>query len=115
MSAHQPAATGEPVAPDALVVGIDYGTLSGRAVVVRVRDGKELGSAVFEYPHGVMDTELTAGPAAAAGAPQQLPPDWALQAPADYVDVLKNAVPAALTAANEAYGVHAGDVIGIGT
>jgi len=101
--------------PDDLVVGIDYGTLSGRAVVVRVRDGKELGSAVFEYPHGVMDTELTAGPAAAAGAPQQLPPDWALQAPADYVDVLKNAVPAALTAANEAYGVHAGDVIGIGT
>ena len=34
------------------VVGIDFGTLSGRAVVVRARDGAELGSAVHEYPHG---------------------------------------------------------------
>src|SRR5690606_39843399 len=92
--------------PDDLVVGIDYGTLSGRAVVVRVRDGKELGSAVFEYPHGVMDTELTAGPAAAAGAPQRLPPDGAFQAPAAYVDVLKTAAPAALTAPNAASAAH---------
>jgi len=37
---------------DAVVVGVDYGTLSGRAVVVRVRDGQELGGAVAEYPHG---------------------------------------------------------------
>lgn len=101
--------------PDDLVVGIDFGTLSGRAVVVRVRDGKELGSAVHEYPHGVMDTELTAGPSAAAGRPIPLPPDWALQVPRDYVEVLKHAVPAALAAAQEAHGVHAGDVIGIGT
>ena len=36
--------------PDAenYVIGVDYGTLSGRAVVVRVRDGKELGSGVFD-------------------------------------------------------------------
>jgi len=27
---------------DPLVVGVDFGTLSGRAVVVRVRDGVEL-------------------------------------------------------------------------
>ena len=27
------------------VIGIDFGTLSGRAVVVRVQDGAELGSA----------------------------------------------------------------------
>jgi ribulose kinase len=33
------------------VVGVDYGTLPGRAVVVRVSDGTELGSAVFAYPH----------------------------------------------------------------
>ena len=37
---------------DACVIGIDYGTLSGRAVVVRVSDGAELGSAVHEYPTG---------------------------------------------------------------
>ena len=109
------AMTGTARRPDDLVIGVDYGTLSGRAVVVRVSDGQELGSAVFEYPHAVMDTELTAGPSAEAGKPKQLPPDWALQVPADYVEVLKNAVPAALAAAKEAHGVHAGDVIGIGT
>jgi L-ribulokinase len=43
-------------------VGVDFGTLSGRAVVVRVSDGAELGSAVSEYRHGVMDgTLVTSG------------------------------------------------------
>ncbi|GAB3188364.1 ribulokinase [Nesterenkonia suensis] len=91
--------------PDAVVIGVDFGTLSGRALVVRVRDGAELGSAVHEYRHAVMDSALTAH----QGEP--LPPDWALQLPADYVDVLKNAVPAAL----EASGVPAEHVIGIAT
>jgi len=44
---------------DRYVVGVDFGTLSGRAVVVRTHDGAELGSAVTEYPHAVMDHELT--------------------------------------------------------
>ena len=74
---------------DACVVGVDYGTLSGRAVVVRVRDGAELGSAVHDYAHGVMDRVL-------ASTGGRLPPDWALQVPADYVEVLRQAVPAAL-------------------
>ncbi|MEV4147602.1 ribulokinase [Amycolatopsis sp. NPDC049691] len=87
-----------------LTVGVDFGTLSGRAVVVRVADGAELGSAVFEYPHGVLDETLPA-----TGRP--LPPDWALQVPADYVGVLRTAVPAALTAA----GADPADVIGIAT
>jgi L-ribulokinase len=85
------------------VVGVDFGTLSGRALVVRVRDGAEVGSAVAEFPHGVMDRELPGGPA--------LPPEWALQAPADYLEVLKCAVPEAL----EMAGVNPADVIGIGT
>jgi len=96
---------------DALVVGVDYGTLSGRAVVVRVSDGAEVGSAVHPYRHAVMDRVLTAGPAAAAGSAVPLPPDWALQVPSDYVDVLKIAVPAALREA----GVDPSDVIGVGT
>ncbi len=90
--------------PEQYVVGVDYGTLSGRAVVVRVRDGSELGSAVHEYPHGVMDRTL-----AATG--EALPPDWALQVPADYVEVLKHAVPEAVAAS----GVDPRHVIGIGT
>ncbi|MFT2817375.1 ribulokinase [Leifsonia sp. A12D58] len=92
-------------------MGVDYGTLSGRAVVVRVSDGAELGSAVFDYPHAVMDTTLAAGPAAESGSPIPLAPDWALQVPADYVDVLKHAVPAAIKNA----GIAAAQVIGIGT
>jgi L-ribulokinase len=89
---------------DACVVGIDFGTLSGRAVVVRVRDGAELGSSVHEYRHGVMDATL-----AATGEP--LPSDWALQDPEDYRDVIREAVPAALDAA----GVDPARVVGIGT
>ena len=99
----------------ALVVGVDYGTLSGRAVVVRVSDGAELGSAVHEYPHAVMDHALTAGPSAEGGRAIPLPPDWALQVPADYVEVLKTAVPEALRQAKADHGVDPADVIGIGT
>jgi L-ribulokinase len=43
---------------DRYVVGIDFGTLSGRALVVRVSDGAELGTAVHEYSHAVIDTTL---------------------------------------------------------
>lgn len=90
--------------PETYVIGVDYGTLSGRAVVVRVSDGVELGSAVLDYPHAVMDTVLVS-----TGA--LLPPDWALQVPADYVAVLKSAVPAAVADA----GIDPAQVIGLGT
>lgn len=86
------------------VIGVDYGTLSGRALVVRVSDGQEFGSAVFDYPHGVMDRVLSASGAALA-------PDWALQDPQDYVDVLKQAVPEAIKIA----GIKPEDVVGIAT
>jgi L-ribulokinase len=95
------------VTPDAnetYVVGIDFGTLSGRAVVVRVSDGVELGSGVHDYEHAVMDTTL-------ASTGEVLPPEWALQVPSDYVSVLKNAVPQALADA----GIDASKVIGVGT
>jgi L-ribulokinase len=97
--------TGEETAgnPEPCVVGVDFGTLSGRAVVVRVRDGAELGTAEHGYRHAVLDRELPDG--------TRLPPDWALQVPSDYVDVLRHAVPAALATA----GVRPEQVIGIGT
>ncbi|WP_051571323.1 ribulokinase [Cryptosporangium arvum] len=86
------------------VIGVDYGTLSGRALVVRVQDGAEVGTAVHPYRHAVIERTLP-------GDDKPLPPDWALQHPADWIDVLKNAVPAAV----EAAGVDASDVIGIAT
>src|SRR5260370_39557242 len=76
---------------DRYVIGVDFGTLSGRALVARDSDGAGLGSAVHGYAHAAMDTKL-----AATGEP--LPPDWALQDPEDYRDVLRTAVPAALAA-----------------
>jgi len=99
------------VSSEACTVGVDFGTLSGRAVVVRAADGAELGTAVHEYRHGVLDHCLDAGPAGRAGHPLPLPPDWALQVPGDYLDVLRTAVPVALRAA----GIAPAQVIGIGT
>ncbi|SDM82356.1 ribulokinase [Actinacidiphila guanduensis] len=87
----------------AVTVGIDFGTLSGRALVVAVEDGRELGSAVHEYTHAVVDRELPDG--------TPLPPDWALQVPQDWRDVLRLAVPAALREA----GVSPRQVIGVAT
>ncbi len=89
---------------DRYVVGVDYGTLSGRAVVVRVGDGEVIGQAVHEFPHAVMDRTL-----AASGA--TLPPQWALQVPGDYVEVLREAVPAAVRDS----GIDATQVVGIAT
>jgi L-ribulokinase len=85
-------------------IGVDFGTLSGRAVVVQVSDGTEVGSSTFEYPNAVMDQKLNSSGAA-------LPPDWALQDPNDYVAVIKHAVPAAIANA----GIDASAVIGITT
>ena len=86
------------------VIGIDLGTLSGRAVVVDASNGDELGSAVLEYTHAVMAHTLT------AGANQQLPPDFALQDPRDYLEVLSTVIPGAIEDAK----INKEDVVGIG-
>jgi len=85
-------------------VGADFGTLSGRALVVRVDDGLELASAEHAYRHAVVTDALPVGDV-------RLPHQWALQVPADYVEVLRTAVPEAVAKA----GIDPADVIGIGT
>jgi L-ribulokinase len=92
------------VGGDEFVIGIDFGTLSGRAVVVRVQDGAELGTAVHEYANGVIDQVLPT-----SGA--RLPAQWALQDPEDWLEVLRRTVPAAVADA----GIAAEQVIGIAT
>jgi L-ribulokinase len=84
-------------------IGIDYGTESGRAVVIDTSNGRDVATAVHEYSNGVIDEYLP-------GSDRPLPPEWALQDPNDYLEVLKNAVPAALKAA----GVSADEVVGVG-
>jgi L-ribulokinase len=84
-------------------IGIDYGTQSGRAVLVDLSDGTEVADHVTPYPHGVIDETLP-------GSGRKLEPDWALQHPDDYIEVLRRSVPAVL----EMSGVDPADVIGIG-
>ena len=67
-------------------IGIDFGTLSGRAVLVDTRDGTEVAMSAFDYPNGVIDKVLPT-----TGLP--LPPEWALQDPNDYLEVIKQTVP----------------------
>ena len=83
-------------------IGVDYGTLSGRALLVNVQSGEELASAVLEFPHAVMDEALPCG--------KKLGTDWALQHPQDYLDVLRVTVPKVIAES----GVNPADIIGVG-
>jgi L-ribulokinase len=87
------------------VVGVDFGTESGRAVVIDTADGRELGSSVYRYSNGVIDEHLPA-----PDDDVRLGPDWALQDPDDYLRTFQQAVPAALAAA----GVDPAAVVGVG-
>jgi len=84
-------------------LGVDFGTESGRTVLVEVGTGRELAMAVYAYANGVIDEQLPT-----SGA--RLPPDWALQDPADYLRTLSTTIPLTLQQA----GVSADDVLGIG-
>ena len=72
-------------------VGVDFGTESGRAVLVDVRDGSVLANAVSPYANGVIDSALPLQEGRV-----ELPPDWALQDPDDYIRVFQTAVPEVL-------------------
>ena len=56
-------------------IGVDFGTLSGRAIMVDVKTGTEIASGEYHYPHAVMERELPSG--------KRLGHDWALQHPKD--------------------------------
>ncbi len=86
-------------------IGVDFGTASGRAVLVDVANGSQLATAVQPYRNGVIDERLPDPDGTVV-----LPPDWALQDPDDYLLVLRTAVPAVVRDA----GVDPADVIGIG-
>lgn len=84
-------------------IGVDFGTESGRAVLVDTADGREVATAVHTYANGVIDEKLP-------GSEVPLEPDWALQDPQDYIEVFRNTIPAVL----EESGVDPEDVIGVG-
>ncbi|MGG7621353.1 ribulokinase [Bacillus coreaensis] len=84
-------------------IGVDYGTQSGRAVLVEIGTGKEVATAVKPYTHGVMDEFLPDGTT-------KLEHDWALQHPTDYLEVLQITIPEVLEKAQ----VSPEDVVGLG-
>jgi L-ribulokinase len=84
-------------------LGLDFGTLDGRAVLVDVGTGEELATAVYSYPDGVIDEVLP-------DSKTKLGPDWALQNPADYLAALKHVIPDVLKKS----GVTSEEIIGIG-
>ncbi|GAA2238508.1 ribulokinase [Herbiconiux moechotypicola] len=83
-------------------IGVDFGTLSGRAVLVDVASGDIVATSVLDYPHGVMSRHLPSG--------RELPADWALQHPFDYVEVLATTIPDVLATAD----VDGSRVVGLG-
>jgi L-ribulokinase len=83
-------------------IGVDFGTLSGRAVLVDVVNGEEVAVAVHEYTHGVMDERLPDG--------TTLGVDWALQHPQDYLDVFRITIPQVMKMAS----VNPDQIVGIG-
>ena len=83
-------------------IGIDFGTLSGRAVLVDTRDGTEVAMSAFNYPNAVIDKILpTTG--------QILPPEWALQDPLDYLAVIRKTVPKVIKES----GISASEIKGL--
>jgi L-ribulokinase len=86
-------------------IGVDFGTESGRAVLVEVATGREIASSVYTYENGVIDEVLPV-----PGKSIRLEPDWALQDPLDYIRTFQHSIPAVL----EQTGIDPADVIGVG-
>jgi L-ribulokinase len=89
--------------PGPFTLGIDFGTESGRTVLLDVPTGAEVASAVYQYSNGVIGEVLPS-------SGERLPPEWALQDPQDYIRTLTETIPAVLRQAR----VQADDVIGLG-
>ncbi len=85
-------------------LGLDFGTLSARAVLVDTASGEALEhESVFSYPHGVM-TELCG---------RALPKNYALQHPDDYEEALVFLLCDMVVAAKK-NGISPESIVGIG-
>jgi L-ribulokinase len=84
-------------------IGLDFGTESGRAILVDVETGEEIATAVHRYANGVIDEALP-------GSGVRLKRESALQDPNDYIETLKEVIPAVLRES----GIRPEEVIGVG-
>ena len=85
---------------DKYTIGIDYGTLYARGIIVNINTGEQIAESILKYPHGVME-ELNG---------KKLPPDWALQHPQDYLDAMYSIIPDLIKKSS----VNKNDIVGIG-
>lgn len=79
--------------------GIDYGSLSARAILIDLSNGKEVATSEFVYPHAVMPRDFFRG--------ITLDKTAALQHPQDYLDALQNTLKELITETDadiDAYG-----------
>ena len=83
-------------------IGVDYGSLSCRGILVSTADGTIMAEDEFVYPHAVIDHQLPDG--------TPLPPQWALQDPDDFRQALYHIIPNLLKASQ----VQPSQVIAIG-
>ncbi len=83
-------------------LGLDFGTQSARALIVQVGTGRETAAVSMDYAHGVMEEALPDG--------TPLPPDWALQHPADYLECLWSIIPRAIEEAK----ADPAQIVGVG-
>lgn len=86
---------------DKYVIGLDYGTLSARAVLVSVGRGEVAAESIYPYPHGILNT--------ISGGNEELPVDFALQEIDDYVEAMYETIRTVVKQS----GCRAEDVIGI--
>ena len=84
-------------------LGVDFGTESGRVLLLDLGAAKEVAVAAIPYASAVIDRELP-------GTGERLGHDWALQDPDDWVRVLERAIREVI----EESGVDAGQVVGLG-
>ncbi len=84
-------------------IGLDYGTNSVRALIVDVRTGEEVGTAVYQYPSGEKGVLLD---------PKN--PNLARQNPADYIEGFYRCVRAAIRSVPKSAGFSPDHVVGIG-
>jgi L-ribulokinase len=91
------------VSERACSIGVDFGTESGRALLLDARTGEELAVSVVAYDSAVIDSVLPS-------TGERLPPDWALQDPADWLAVLERGIPEVVSRAD----LGPDQVVGIG-
>ncbi len=88
------------------ILGLDFGTLSVRALLVDAADGRAVAEATSPYAHGVMDASLPDG--------TPLPPRFVLQHPLDYLDSMAAAIREALKRAYTAHGITPDRIVALG-